>query len=196
MDLKPEQQSMQPLMLTNRQAYWVAPEGGGKSLLLIQQEATLLAQSFDPGTLQLSGAPSPIATGVGSYEGATYGLWSVARNGTLLYRGGGTGLPHLLWRDLTGKVIGDPGPPNSYNAPAVSPDGGRVAFRLTDAQGNMDIWVRDLGRGNDTRLTFDPRPDGSPVWSPDGKKIIFAANRGGSMDLYEKSADGGGEEQL
>jgi Tol biopolymer transport system component len=71
-----------------------------------------------------------------------------------------------------------------------------VAFRLTDAQGNQDIWVRDLARGNNTRLTFDPRPDDAPVWSPDGKKIAFAANRGGSMDLYEKNADNSGEERL
>ena len=197
LDLKPEQQSMQPLLMTNRQAYWVAPEGSGKSFLLIQREETLLAQPFDTGTLRLSGVPYPIATGVGSFASRTNGLWSIARNGTLLYREGGTaGLPRLLWRDLTGKVIGDPGAPNSYNAPAVSPQGGFAAFELTDAQGNTDIWVRDLTRGNDTRLTFDPRRDASPVWSPDGKKIIFAASRGGSMDLYEKSADGSGEERL
>jgi len=195
-DLKPEQQSMQPLLLTNRQAYWVTPETGGKGLLLIQREATLLAQPFDTSTLQLGGTPAPVATGVGSFAGATSGMWSVARNGTLLYRGGGTGQPQLLWRDLTGKVIGDPGAPNSYDTPAVSPDGGRMAFQLTDDQGNADIWVRDLTRGNNTRLTFDPRPDSDPVWSPDGKKIIFDANRGGRMDLYEKNADGGGEERL
>jgi serine/threonine protein kinase len=196
LDLKPDQQSMQPLLLTNRQAYWVAPEGSGKSFLLIQREETLLAQPFDTGTLQLSGVPYPIATGVGSFASRTNGLWSIARNGTLLYREGGTGIPRLLWRDLTGKVIGDPGTPNRYGDPAVSPEGGRAAFQLIDAQGNGDIWVRDLTRGNDTRLTFDPRLDASPVWSPDGKKIIFSANRGGSMDLYEKSADGAGEERL
>jgi Tol biopolymer transport system component len=195
LDLKPEQQSTQPLLLTDRQAWWVAPEAGGTHLLLIQREATLLAQPFDTGTLQLSGTPVPVATGVGSFPVATAGLWSAARNGALVYRAGG-GLPQLLWRDLTGKVIGDPGARNNYATPAVSPDGGRVAFRLTDDQGNQDIWVRDLARGNNTRLTFDPRPDSDPVWSPDGKKISFAANRGGRMDLYEKSADGGGEERL
>jgi serine/threonine protein kinase len=196
LDLKPEQQSMQPLLLTDRQAWWVAPETGGKSLLLIQREATLLAQPFDTGTLQLSGTPTPIATGVGSYPIATSGLWSVARNGALLYRAGGAGLPQLIWRDLTGKVLGDPWPPNDFRSVAVSPDGGRVAYQLIDAQGNSDIWVRDLVRGNDTRLTFDPRPDTNPVWSPDGKNIVFAATRGGRIDLYEKSADGGGEERL
>jgi eukaryotic-like serine/threonine-protein kinase len=194
-DLKPEQQSMQPLLLTDRQARWVAPEAGGTRLLLMQREATLLAQPFDAGTLRLSGIPTPVATGVGSYVNGTVGLWSAARNGTLVYRAG-PGLPRLLWRDLTGKVIGDPGAPNNYGTPAVSPDGGRVAFRLTDDQGNQDIWVRDLARGHNTRLTFDPRRDEAPVWSPDGNRVIFAANRGGSMDLYEKSADGGGEERL
>ena len=195
LDLKPEQQSMQPLLRTDRQAYWVAPEAGSKGLLLFQREETLLAQPFDTSTLQLSGTPHPVATGVGSMAGATFGMWSLARNGTLLYRGE-PGLPQMLWRDLTGKMIGNPGVPNRYGTPVVSPDGGRIVFQVTDAHGNSDIWVRDLARGNDTRLTFDPRPDSDPVWSPDGKKIAFAANRGARMDLYEKSADGAGEERL
>jgi len=78
----------------------------------------------------------------------------------------------------------------------LSPDGQRIAFALGDAQGNRDIWVRDVARGTNTKLTFDPRPDESPVWSPDGTRIAFAAKRGASADLCEKNADGSGEERL
>lgn len=91
------------------------------------------------------------------------------------------------------ETVGEPG---SYANPVVSPNGQRVAFRLTDAQGNRDIWVRDIARGSNTKLTFDQGPDDSPVWSPDSTKIIFTANRGRNMDLYEKNADGNGEERL
>ena len=194
-DVKPEEQNMQPLMLTDRQAYWVSSERQG-DYLLFQRESSLLVQPFDTAKLALSGTPVPVAADVGSFAGATAGLWSVARIGTLLYRSGGSGLPQLVWRDINGKEVGVAGEPNSYSRPAVSPDGARVAFRLTDAQGNMDIWIRDLARGNNNRLTFDPRLDDAPVWSPDGKKIAFAASRGGSLDLYEKNADNSGEERL
>jgi len=195
-DAKPEEQNMRPILLTDRQAYWVDSETRAGSFLLVQRESTVLAQPFDTSSLTLSGTPVPIATGVGSFATATAGLWSVARNGTLMYRSGGSGLPQLTWRDLTGKEVGVAGEPGNYDRPAVSPDGSRVAFGLKDEQGGLDIWVRDLARGSNTRLTFDPRPEGAPVWSPDGKKIAFTAVRGGSADLYEKNADNSGEERL
>jgi len=195
LDVKPEAQDMHPLLLTDRQAWWVAP-ASGPNLLLVQREASLLAQPFDTASLNLSGTAVPIATGVGAYPAATAGMWSVARDGTLLYRSTGQNNPQMFWREPAGKVIGEPLEPNNYATPAVSPDGGRVAFRLTDAQGNADIWVRDLMRGNNTRLTFQPGPDVNPVWSPDGKKIAFAGQRDGRLDLYEKNADGSGEERL
>jgi Tol biopolymer transport system component len=195
-DVKPEEQNMKPLLLTDRQVDWVDSGTRAGSYLLIQRESTLLAQPFDTSSLALSGTPVPVATEVGSFAGATAGLWSVARTGTLMYRSGGTGLPQFVWRDLAGKELGVAGEPGNYNRPAVSPEGGRIAFRLTDAQGNQDIWVRDIARDSNTRLTFDPRAEIAPVWSPDGKKIAFASNRGGSMDLYEKNADNSGEERL
>jgi len=144
----------------------------------------------------ISGTAIPIATDVGAYAIATAAMWSVARDGTLMYRSGGQNNQQMLWRDAAGKVVGEPLEPNSYATPAVSPDGGCVAFRLTDAQGKQDIWVRDLARGNNTRFTFHPGSDTDPVWSPDGKKIVFAGQRDGRLDLYEKNADGSGEERL
>lgn len=96
-------------------------------------------------------------------------------------------------------MVGDPanGPfSNGQSLIAISPDGKRVAFAKTDDQGNTDIWFRDIASGKDTRLTFDPRREDSPIWSGDGSKIVFAADRGGNMDLYKKNADSTGEETL
>jgi serine/threonine protein kinase len=195
LDSKPEEQSMQPLVLTDRQAWWTTSETSGESYLLIQREATLLAQPFDTKTLKLTGAPVPVANEVGSFSAATAGLWSVSRNGTLLYRSGGTGLPQLTWRDLSGNSAGTVGEPGNYANPALSPDGTRIAF-AAEAQGNQDIWIRDLAHANNTKLTFDPGRDFAPVWSPDSKRIVFASNRAGHTDLYEKNADNSGEERL
>jgi Tol biopolymer transport system component len=194
-DKKPEDQSAQPLLLTNRQAYWATSSNNGKSYLLFQRDDALLAQPFDTNSATLSGVPIPVANGVGAFAGANSGLWTVARNGDVVYRSGGTGLPQLIARDATGKTetLSDPG---NYSNPAPSPDGGRIAFAQVDGQGNQDVWIRDLRRGNNTRLTFDPGRDVAPVWSPDGKEIIFASYRSGRADLYKKNADGSGEEHL
>jgi eukaryotic-like serine/threonine-protein kinase len=195
LDAKPDSQGAQPLLVTNRQAWWVTSEHSGKTYLLMQRGESLLAQPFDPNTATLSGTPVSVANGVGAFAAATSGLWSVARNGALVYRVGGTGLPQPTWVDLTGRTVGSFGEPGYANL-ALSPDGRRVAFVLMDAQGNGDVWVKEVAGGPNTRLTFDPRPEATPVWSPDGTRIVFAALRGGRRDLYEKNADGSGEERL
>ncbi len=45
---------------------------------------------------------------------------------------------------------------------------------------NDDIWIGDLVRGSLTPETRDPGEDGSPVWSPDGRRIAFATEMHGS----------------
>ncbi len=195
-DVKPEEQSRQMLLPADRQVVWVQSPQDGKTYLLMQRGEALLAQPFDPKTATLSGTAEPIAAGVGAYPAATAGMWTAARNGDLTYRAGGAGLPRLVWRTLAGVEAGVVGEPANYGSPELSPDGKRLAYSLIDAQGNRDIWVKDLLRGNTTRLTFDPRLDSNPVWSPEGTKILFSANRGGAADLYEKNADGSGEERL
>ena len=71
---------------------------------------------------------------------------------------------------------------------------------INEADGIADVWVVDLAQGTRTRLTFStkeaPGVHSDPVWSPDGREIIFSAKRTGTYDLYRKAADGSGEETL
>ena len=196
LDAKPDEQSLEPLLVTDRQSWWVESETNGKTYLMFQREADLFAQPFDTDTAMLSGTPVPVASGVGAFPTATSGLWSVARNGTLVYRSGGTGLPRPVWIDSMGRELGTVGGPGLYTDVALSPDGTRLAVALVGTQGNSDIWVTDSAGGENTRLTFDPGLDTSPAWSPDGKRVAFAASRNGRRDIYVKNADGSGEEQL
>jgi Tol biopolymer transport system component len=64
------------------------------------------------------------------------------------------------------------------------------------AAGSRDIWILDVARNSSTRFTFDPANDDNPLWSPDGKNIVFSSNRKGESRLYIKPADGSGEERL
>jgi len=65
---------------------------------------------------------------------------------------------------------------NPVGAPAISPDGTRLAFYAADASGNGGLWVRALDSFDAIKL---PRTEGGsqPFWSPDGGSIAFFANR-------------------
>ncbi len=77
---------------------------------------------------------------------------------------------------------------------AISPDGAKVAY-TSDANGNTDIWVKDLGTDPadpGTCLTADsPFRDEAPAWSPDGSTICFHSDRSGDFDIWAiDAADG------
>lgn len=81
-------------------------------------------------------------------------------------------------------------------APALSPDGLRVAFERAGL-GRGEIVVLDLWTGTSRRLTVNPRAiDTSPAWSPDGGRIAWASGRPGDLDLYVMDADGRGKRPL
>ncbi|MBI4265132.1 MAG: PD40 domain-containing protein [Acidobacteria bacterium] len=55
-----------------------------------------------------------------------------------------------------------------------------------------DIWIWDLTRETLTRLTSEPTFEGSPLWTPDGRRIVFVSTRAGPVNLFSVSADGTG----
>jgi Tol biopolymer transport system component/predicted Ser/Thr protein kinase len=197
-DEKPEAQNLKPLMVTDRQGRYTAPLNGSPGYLLFQRDATLFAQPFDPTRLELSGDPVPVADQVGSFAAANAGLYSVSQTGVLVYRvGAGGDLRQLNWLDSGGKPVGAFAERATYRNLSLSPDGTRVAVaQLDSGSGNSNIWVLDISRGTSTRLTFGAGRDDFPIWNPNGRSIVFASNRAGHMDLYEKAADGSGVETL
>jgi hypothetical protein len=177
---------------TSAAAY--APPG----YLLRVSQGVLVAQRFDATHATLSGDPIPVAQAV--VENGIRGAFSVSAAGLLAHRSGvGGGQRQLVWLDRTGKVLGTVGPADE-NAPtsfALAPDGLRVANART-VQGNYDVWLTDVARSVATRFTFDPAAEFSPVWSPDGTRVVFrSANRtgAGASDLFVKPANGATDEQ-
>ena len=148
----------------------------------------LWAIPFSIETLQATGEPFPVRENASDH--------SVSRDGTLVYLGGGYRLQQLVWRDRTGsklKAIGQP--QQRIRAPALSPDGSRVAV-LGLENGNIDVWVHDIVRGLKTRVTSDPAREERPNWLPSGGEISFASARNGTQDIFMKSADGRGEAEV
>jgi Tol biopolymer transport system component len=132
----------------------------------------------------------------------TYGIgvFSASQNGVLVYQSGSRTKNELLWLDGDGRSLGAAGQPDSYDQLDLSPDGTRAAVTIDDADGVRDVWVVDLEQGTRARLTFStkeaPAIHSEPLWSPDGREIVFVSNQTGSNDLYRKPADGIGETQL
>jgi Tol biopolymer transport system component len=76
---------------------------------------------------------------------------------------------------------------NAY--PAYSSDGERIAY-MSNADGDFDIYVVNLDRGERRQLTNAPDRDGTPAWSPDGQRIAFQSFRDGHSQVYVMDADG------
>jgi serine/threonine protein kinase/Tol biopolymer transport system component len=166
--------------------------------LLFLREDVLMARPFDTDKLELSGEAFPIAHQVRYIPGAARGIFSASQDGKLVYQAGSS-LPgnQLVWVDLEGNEISRMGDPAEHDVLRLSPDGNRVAVEVYDEiGGTADVWIYEIDRGIRTRFTFDPAPDNSPVWSPDGNEIIFGSARASHTDLYRKSIGGSGTEVL
>lgn len=76
-------------------------------------------------------------------------------------------------------------------APALSPDGRRVAF-TSNRGGSDDVWVVDVATRALRRITAHPGVDADPTWSPDGTRLAFSSTRDDPAgDLYTVAATGG-----
>jgi Tol biopolymer transport system component len=151
--------------------------------LLFSRDGSIMALAFDLASGTVSGEPFLVA--------ADSGRPTVSSDGTLVV------LPEaapsdlqLAWVTREGKPIATVGPGGmAIRLPRVSPDGRQVAVQISDWT-ESDIYIFDVAKGTDRRLTFDPGFDSQPVWSPDNKYVVYGC---GAAAVCARPADGSGD---
>jgi len=160
-----------------------APGKDGDGHLLYYSRGQLVARPFSPSRQMFTGE----AVGIVDVVRLGASSYSVSQEGTLVVSKDSGNTVQLSWLDSTGKVLSQIGEPADITTPVLSPDGRRIAFsRLSGNTRRLE--VLDLNRGVSARLTASAELEGSPVWSPDGKEILFFHN--GSP--VRRAADGSG----
>jgi len=162
----------------------------GYILYVSARQNLLNAVPFDLKTLKATGDPIVIGHDTTTYV-------ALSPNGTLAYEKYHEPPERLVWLGAKGTSEPLSLPEKSYTDLRISPDGRSAALVIYKALGvNPDVWVVDLARGTYTRLTTYRAFDRSPIWSPDGKWIVFTSDRHGPPNLYRVPAQGGEVERL
>jgi eukaryotic-like serine/threonine-protein kinase len=187
-------------VLAKGSAWNYLPTGHIVYSLLNNNVENLFALPFDLDRLEVTGSSVSILEGIRTI--------AFSDSGTLIYvpqpaiTAGVTGAASsgrtLVLVDGQGKEAPLGAEPQNYiYMPRISPDGTRVALTILTG-GNYDIWIWEMARKTMTRLTFNEGTDIWPVWTRDGKQIIYSSGKGILSDsVCRKAADGTGEvEQL
>jgi eukaryotic-like serine/threonine-protein kinase len=166
--------------------------------LLYYRDDTLFAQRFDARNFELSGEATPVLKDIQFLPRIARATFAAVDNRLLVAQNSvGVSLSRLVWFDRLGNELKAVGLPDVYANVSLAPNGKSVAVDKTDpGSRNADVWIYDFEGGNTKRMTFDPGVDAMPVWSPDGRQLIFSSSRQHSFDLYLKDANGAVEEKL
>jgi WD40-like Beta Propeller Repeat len=158
---------------------------------------SLFALAFNLSHMEATGSPVPVQEGVVNTALTSGGAeYDVTPSGLLVYLSGNTkpAVRKLVWVDRTGLAKPLPAPAMVYTAPALSPDGKLLAVQIIE-EGNSGIWIYEFARNTLTRLTFGPGSSSAPLWTPDGRSVIYNT-RTETPSFRSKLADGSGKENL
>ena len=150
---------------------------------------------FDLDRLQVTTEPVPVvdAVAMGLRGGVNF---SVSSDGSLVYVSGGSrtevGGFSLVWVDREGREEPLGVEIDLYSSARLSPDGTRVTYSKRDGLNSGDIHIHEIARNRSLPLTFTGN-NASPIWTPDGERVVFESARDGAPNLYWKAADGTGE---
>jgi len=152
--------------------------------LLFAQQQNLFAQRMDWKALTKIGEPLLVARNVAAspaYLGTSE--FTASQNGVLIYgTSEGSSFDQLKWYAREGSTIGSLNPVIDYQQFTLSPDGKRLALNSFHQHATGSLWLIDIATNTTTPLTFDPRAQSDPVWSPDSRYVAFNLLPNGGTD--------------
>ena len=169
------------------------PVSEHEGYLVYTKEGNMFAVSFDLDKLETRGTALPILNDV-AYTSAPVqrGQFAYSRSGTLVYRTGGNATVSaatVQWIDAGGNREPLLANPAVYTILRFSPDGKQLAITVGNISG-FDISVYDPQRDRNIQLTFGGGLNQVPIWTPDGRFVVFSS---GNKGLAWTHADGSGE---
>jgi serine/threonine protein kinase/Tol biopolymer transport system component len=177
--------------------------GGGVStleyvpgyVLYARPDGGLFARAFDDQQFKFTGDPVRILDGI-PLTGPGRAPFSASATGVLAYWPYAPGTTAVLrWFDRVGRPTSAVDAPARYAGFALSPDARQMAFARVATNGRSDIWVRDMTRGSESRVTSDGFSF-TPIWSPDGTRITYSGARGRPPDLFIRNVGATGETRV
>jgi serine/threonine protein kinase/Tol biopolymer transport system component len=160
--------------------------------LLFAREGKIVAQPFDPGKLETTGAAVAIADAPPPTNLDAEPVVSASRNRRLVFLRSSTQSTRLEWFDRTGVARGTiPLPPGPWRMFALSPDQ-RMAFVMNGS----DLWLVDLARAIPTRIASTYSKEANVVWFSDSRRFAFSSNKSGRGEIYLGSTAATGEPEL
>jgi eukaryotic-like serine/threonine-protein kinase len=170
-------------------------DNGSEGHMVYIHEGVLFGVPFDPNKLEVRGTPSPLLEDVAADAGTAAGQLDFSNTGTLVYRSGKStrSTYPVVTLDSSGKTEPLILTPGLYYTPRFSPDGKRLAVSITAGKGT-DLHVFDPQREAMSHLTFNGQDNLNPVWTPDGKHIVFRTSANGGAIMWIRS-DGAGDAQ-
>jgi len=166
-------------------------------VLVFARGETVLAAPFDLRSLEVSGGAVAVLERVAFFPQNALSQFAVSNNGSLAFlpRSLAFSEQKLVAVDRSGKVQTIREKLHVHFALRLSPDGRRIAMGLRESGLAPDVWVLDLTRGLLSPLTHGPASNFDPVWTPDGKRLIYISERP-VFDTFSKAADGSADEKL
>lgn len=175
-----------PLVKAHSNAAFV-PDQGGSGLLWYASNGALVGQPLDLDSATVGAAQTVVVPQVAFYPFSALADFSVARDGTLVFRYGVGFAERVLARfSATGKRSTVQSKPALYRYPSISPDGKWIATEIIDpVSAKGALWILDSDFANARRLNGgEPAAELGPIWSPDGRRIAYVSNN----NIYVRSA--------
>jgi len=163
--------------------------------LIVSRLGTLSMVPFDLATGQVGGASVPVLEGVAGQPRSGVSYFSLSARGDLVFVSGFAGerARQLVRIGHDGKSTPLGLPSGLYRSVRVSPDGSRIAYSEgPGGGGRLDVWICELSRMNTYRLTSEG-DGGSPVWTPDGRTVVWVPPSGNAV--VRRAVDGSGGPQ-